>query len=385
MKKYIVFPLLLLGAFFAAGCGTKNTADDNSLVVLNYGKYMDSSVLKLFEQETGIHVKLEEYESPEEMYTKYKAGSIGYDLICTSDYMVERLISEGEVNKIDFSSFSNYQNIDPSIIDAARIFDPDVSYSMPYFYGTLGILYNTTMVTDDEVSSWNILWDEHYKDSIIMQNSVRDSFVPALRLLNYDINTENETELNNAVDLLIKQKALVYAYYVDETSDEMAAGNAAMALVYSGEAATAIELNDDLSYTVPKEGSNLWIDSWFIPKSCKNQENAEKFLDFLCREDVAMKNFDYVCYATPNLAVIDALDDETLSDTTIFPPQETLDNCTVYKQFDESTTSLYSYLVTVHSYLVPVTDFADASHSKSAKSAATTVSYGIFSSENACL
>lgn len=125
------------------------------------------------------------------------------------------------------------------------------------------------MVTDDEVSSWNILWDEHYKDSIIMQNSVRDSFVPALRLLNYDINTENETELNNAVDLLIKQKPLVYAYYVDETSDEMAAGNAAMALVYSGEAATAMELNDDLSYTVPKEGSNLWIDSWFIPKSCK--------------------------------------------------------------------------------------------------------------------
>ena len=177
-----------------------------------------------------------------------------------------------------------------------------------------------------------------------MQNSVRDSFVPALRLLNYDINTENETELNEAVDLLIKQKPLVYAYYVDETADEMAAGNAAMALVYSGEAATAMELNDDLSYTVPKEGSNLWIDSWFIPKSCKNQENAEKFLDFLCRGDVAMKNFDYVCYATPNLAVIDQLDEETLSDTTIFPSQETLDNCTVYKQFVESTTSLYSYL-----------------------------------------
>lgn len=344
MKKYIIFPLLFLSALFMAGCGNKDTTDDNSLVVLNYGKYMDSSVLKLFEQETGIHVKLEEYESPEEMYTKYKAGSIGYDLICTSDYMVERLISEGEANKIDFDHFSYYQNIDPSIIDAARIFDPDASYSMPYFYGTLGILYNTTMVTDDEVSSWNILWDEKYKDSIIMQNSVRDSFVPALRLLNYDINTENETELNNAVDLLIRQKPLVYAYYVDETADEMAAGNAAMALVYSGEAATAMELNDDLSYTVPKEGSNLWIDSWFMPKSCKNQENAEKFLDFLCREDVAMINFDYVCYATPNLAVIDALNEETLSDTTIFPPQETLDNCTVYKQFDESTTSLYSYL-----------------------------------------
>lgn len=152
MKKYIVFPLLLLGAFFAAGCGTKNTADDNSLVVLNYGKYMDSSVLKLFEQETGIHVKLEEYESPEEMYTKYKAGSIGYDLICTSDYMVERLISEGEVNKIDFSSFSNYQNIDPSIIDAGKDLCPGcLLLHALILTGTLGILYNITMVTADEV------------------------------------------------------------------------------------------------------------------------------------------------------------------------------------------------------------------------------------------
>lgn len=344
MKKYIVFPLLLLGAFFAAGCGTKNTADDNSLVVLNYGKYMDSSVLKLFEQETGIHVKLEEYESPEEMYTKYKAGSIGYDLICTSDYMVERLISEGEVNKIDFSSFSNYQNIDPSIIDAARIFDPDASYSMPYFYGTLGILYNTTMVTDDEVSSWNILWDEHYKDSIIMQNSVRDSFVPALRLLNYDINTENETELNNAVDLLIKQKPLVYAYYVDETSDEIAAGNAAMALVYSGEAATAMELNDDLSYTVPKEGSNLWIDSWFIPKSCTNQTNALKFLNFLCKDDIAEKNFEYVQYASPITSVVENQDADVKNNEAVNPSSDTIKRCEIYKALSDDDSAKYTKL-----------------------------------------
>ena len=346
MKKRILFSLpCVLAATFLSSCGNASKGhDSNTLVVLNYGKYIDEAVLDKFREETGIKVKLEEYESPEEMYTKYKAGSIAYDVICTSDYMVEKLINEGEVNKINFDHFTYYDNLDPEILEASKTFDPDNSYSMPYFYGTLGILYNTTMVNEDDVDTWNVLWDDTYKDRIIMQNSVRDSFVPALRLLDYSINTTNEQELENALDLLIKQKPLVYAYYVDETGDEMAAGNAAMALVYSGEAAYAMELNEDLAYSVPKEGSNLWIDSWFIPKSCTNQENAEKFLDFLCRKDIGMLNFDYVYYATPNTAVVENLDEETLSDTTIFPPSEILSNCVVYEQFDDETTSRYSYL-----------------------------------------
>lgn len=212
--------------------------DDNTLVILNYGKYIDESVLDQFEKETGIKVKLEEYESPEEMYTKFSAGSINYDLVCTSDYMVERLINEDQVLEINFDDFEYYKNLDSSIIEASQIFDPENKYSMPYFYGTLGILYNTTMVSDEEVSTWNVLWDEAYKDSIIMQNSVRDSFTPALRLSGYDINTTDENQLNDALDLLIRQKPLVYAYYVDETGDEMAMGNAAMALVYSGKLLT---------------------------------------------------------------------------------------------------------------------------------------------------
>lgn len=348
MKRKIItiFIMTTLSAGLLCSCSGDVTEEKNSntLVVLNYGKYIDDSVIDMFEEETGITIKLEEYESPEEMYTKFSAGSIAYDVVCTSDYMVERLISEGKVQTIDFSDFSYYDNIDTNIIDAARIFDPDACYSMPYFYGTLGILYDTTLVTEEEVSTWDVLWDSTYKDSIIMANSVRDSFTPALRKLGYSINTSDETVLNEALDLLIEQKPIVYAYYVDETGDEMAGGNAAMALVYSGEAAYAIELNDNLSYSVPEEGSNLWIDSWFIPTTCTNKENAEKFLDFLCREDVAMINFDYVYYATPNTAVVNALDDETLSDTTIFPTEETLANCEVYKQFDGETTALYSYL-----------------------------------------
>lgn len=351
MKKRLamLFALCLMtGVLSSCGkdTGSSETAkkEDNTLVILNYGKYIEESVLDQFTKETGIKVKLEEYESPEEMYTKFSAGSINYDLVCTSDYMVERLINEGKVSEINFDDFEYYKNLDPSIIEASQIFDPENKYSMPYFYGTLGILYNTTMVSDEEVSTWNVLWDEKYKDTIIMQNSVRDSFTPALRLLDYDINTTDEKQLNDALDLLIKQKPLVYAYYVDETGDEMAMGNAAMALVYSGEAAYAMELNDDLSYSVPEEGSNLWIDSWFMPKFCHNTEYAEKFLDFLCREDIGMLNFDYVYYATPNLAVKENLDEETLSDTTIFPTDETLANCEVYKQYDVNTTKLSNYL-----------------------------------------
>lgn len=338
------FAALLLSACGSADTDTAGSSGDNSLVVLNYGKYLDASAIKMFEQETGIKIKLEEYESPEEMYTKFSAGSISYDVVCTSDYMVERLIHEGKVAPIDFSSFSYYKNLNPAILAAAEVFDPQNQYSMPYFYGTLGILYNTTMVSEKETESWNILWDDRYRDTIIMQNSVRDSFVPALRLLGRDINTEDETDLRDALSLLVEQKPLVYAYYVDETADEMIAWNAALALVYSGEAATAMESNADLSYTVPKEGSNLWIDSWFIPADSTHKENAEKFLDFLCREDVAMLNFDCVCYATPNQAVVDVLDEDTRNDTTIFPPDDVFANCTVYKQLGSDTPELYSYL-----------------------------------------
>ncbi len=348
-KTFLItlFCLIFCGVF--AACSTSDSdmgkeKSNNTLVVLNYGKYLDESAIRMFEEETGIQIKLEEYESPEEMYTKFSAGSIDYDVVCTSDYMVERLISEGKVAPIDFGSFSYYGNINPEIIEAAKVFDSDAKYSMPYFYGTLGILYDTTILTEEEVQTWNVLWDEKYKDSIIMQNSVRDTFVPPLRLLGYDINTEDCAQLDEAVQLLIDQKPIVYAYYVDETADEMAAGNAAMALVYSGEAAYAMELNEDLSYCVPKEGSNLWIDSWFIPESSKNKENAQKFLDFLCREDVAMLNFDYVYYATPNTKVFEQLDAETKSDQTIFPPEEVLENCVVYKQFSKDTTDYYSYL-----------------------------------------
>ncbi len=342
MKKLLIMPLLVLSTCILSACGSTNAED--SLVVLNYGKYIDPEVLEIFQEETGISVEYEEYESPEEMYTKYKAGSIDYDLACTSDYMVQKLIEEGEVLEMNFDNIPGSANLDTSYFDFSKAFDPDNKYSMPYFFGTVGILYNSSIVDAAEVNTWDVLWDSKYSGQIIMENSVRDSFMVPLKKLGYSLNTTNETQLDEALTLLIEQKPLVYAYLVDESSDEMVAGNAAMALVYSGEAALAETYNDKLDYAVPAEGSNMWIDSWFIPATCQHTENAEKFLDFLCREDIAMMNFEYVYYATPNLAVYNALDEETQNNATIFPPKEVLDNCEIYSCLDADSTALYNKL-----------------------------------------
>lgn len=346
MKKRLLYITTLLFAAFAfTGCGNaSSTKNEDTLTVLNYGKYFDPDALKMFEEETGITVEYEEYESPEEMYTKYKAGSIDYDLLCTSDYMIQKLINEGEVLEINYDNIPEYQNIDQKIIDSSASFDPNHTYTLPYFYGTVGILYNTDEVDASEVDTWNVLWDTKYEGKIIMENSVRDCFLVPLKQLGYSLNTTDEDELNEALDMLMEQKPLIYAYFVDETGDEMIAGNAALSVVYSGEAAYAQSLADNLAYNVPKEGSNLWIDSWFIPKTCKNQKNAEKFLDFLCREDIAKMNFEYVYYATPNTAVYNSLDEETKNDTTIFPDPKTIDNCEVYISLDENSTNLYNQL-----------------------------------------
>lgn len=345
MKKNILCcAALALAACSLTGCGGSSAKDENTLTVLNYGKYFDPDALKMFEEETGIKVEYEEYENPEEMYTKYKAGSIDYDLLCTSDYMIQKLIGEGEVLEMNYDNIPEYKNISGSIIDSSASFDPEHKYTLPYFYGTVGILYNTDEVDASETESWNVLWDSKYEGKIIMENSVRDCFLVPLKQLGYSLNTTDEGELDEALDMLLEQKPLIYAYFVDETGDEMAAGNASLAVVYSGEAAYAQSLADNLGYTVPKEGSNLWIDSWFIPKTCGHPENAEKFLDFLCREDIAAMNFNYVYYATPNTAVYDSLDEETKNDATIFPDQATLDDCEVYVSLDDEGTALYNQL-----------------------------------------
>ena len=339
-----IVAVLVIGCFSVFTISAGSTNNDNAITVLNYGKYIDESVIDSFEQETGITIKYEEYEEPEEMYTKYKSGAIDYDVICTSDYIIEKLISEGEVNKIDYSSMPNYQNVNQDIIDMSASFDPTHEYTVPYFYGTLGILYNKKMADASDLNTWDCLWNGKYKDNMIMINSVRDAFTPALRTLGYSINETDTAKLDEAFDILNKQSSDVLAYYVDETCDEMVAENAAIAVCYSGEAAAAMAENDNLDYIVPKEGSNLWIDSWFIPKTCKNKEGAQEFLNYICSDEPAQLNFEYVYYASPIQSVIDNQDAETKENEAINPPSDMLKNCEVYRALNDDDATLYNTL-----------------------------------------
>lgn len=341
MKKTFLLLLGLLAALsLLSGCAGKDSP--NTLTVLNYGKYIEPKILDMFEEETGIKVEYEEYITPENMYTKYKAGAIDYDLICTSDYMIEKLIGEDEVLEINYDNIPLVQNLERTYFDFCKSFDPENKYTLPYFFGTVGILYNKDMVNEDDVDSWDILWDEAYTGKIIMPDSVRDSFMVAQKRLGYSLNTTDDEQLRAAQKLLIEQKPLIYSYLVDEAQDEMIAENAAMAVVYSGEAGLALEYNDKLAFSVPKEGSNMWIDCWFMPKSARHTENAEKFLNFLCRKDIALLNFDYVYYATPNTEVKESLDTELQENSTIFPPTEILNNCEVLKPLDDEAAMRYN-------------------------------------------
>ena len=342
MKKNVYAAgLLLAGIFLLGGCGKKEP--EEYLTVFNYGEYMDPEVLEQFTEETGIGIKYEEALTPEELYAKYSSGAISYDLVCSADYMIQRMIREGEAQKVDFSSMEYAGNIGDRFWEFSQAFDPQNEYALPYFYGTIGILYDTTKV-DAPIDSWGVLFDGSYKNDIIMQNSQRDTFMITLKYLGYSLNTSDEGELREALDLLIRQKPDVQAYLVDEARDEVVAGNAAMAVVYSGEAYLGHEYNENLAYVVPKEGSNVWIDSWIVTRKCENPEAASKFLDFLCREDIATKNFEYIYYSTPNEAVIANMDEELRNDPAITPTEKDMENCEVCTQTDEDVVNLYNEL-----------------------------------------
>ena len=278
--------------------------------------------------ETGIKVVYDEYETNEIMYPKVEAGATAYDVLCPSDYMIQKLIENDLLQEINFDNIPNVKNIGQQYFDQSQEFDPENKYSIPYCFGTVGILYNKTMV-DDPVDSWSILWDEKYADNILMQDSVRDAFMGALKLKGYSMNTLDEGELNEAKQILIDQKPLVQAYVIDQVRDKMIGNEAAIGVIYSGEAIFTQRENTDLEYVIPKEGTNVWIDSWVIPKNAPNMENAEKFIDFMCREDVALKNFEYITYSTPNDAARALIEDEDIKNSKIAEALEKIDDVDV--------------------------------------------------------
>ena len=272
MKKTPIY-VLLLTAFFAlalTGCGKGASGENGEVIVYNWGEYIDPDTITMFEEETGIKVVYDEYETNEIMYPKVEAGATAYDVLCPSDYMIQKLIENDLLQEINFDNIPNVKNIGQQYFDQSQEFDPENKYSIPYCFGTVGILYNKTMV-DEPVDSWSILWDEKYADNILMQDSVRDAFMVALKLKGYSMNTLDEGELNEAKQILIDQKPLVQAYVIDQVRDKMIGNEAAIGVIYSGEAIYTQRENADLEYVIPKEGTNVWIDSWVIPKNAPNK------------------------------------------------------------------------------------------------------------------
>lgn len=342
--RQIIAALALLISVALCGCSSDKGVN-GQVIVYNWGEYIDPETIRMFEEESGIKVIYDEFETNESMYPKVESGAVAYDIACPSDYMISRMIQNGMLSEINYDHIPNAKkNIGAQYYEQSRGFDPENKYAIPYCWGTVGILYNRTMV-EEPITRWAQLWDEKYADDILMQDSVRDAFMVAEKLNGHSMNTLDPGELEAAKNLLIKQKPLVQAYVVDQVRDKMIGGEAAIGVIYSGEAIYTQKENPDLVYVIPEEGTNVWIDSWVILKNAPNKENAEKFIDFMCREDIALMNFDYITYSTPNVAARELIEDEDIKNSEIaFPDLSQYDNLETYVYLGEDGDYLYNEL-----------------------------------------
>ncbi|MCI8837699.1 MAG: ABC transporter substrate-binding protein [Hungatella sp.] len=356
-KNTIAVPaaLILSASVILGGCGKSDASGGREgageVYVYNWGEYIDEEVISMFEEETGIKVIYDMFETNEDMYPVIEAGGRTYDVVCPSDYMIQKMVENNMLAEINFDNVPNISHIDPVYMERSKSFDPENKYSVPYCWGTVGILYNTGMVApEDAPTRWSDLWDDKFSGEILMQDSVRDAFMVALKSLNYSMNSEDEAQLTQARDLLIAQKPLVQAYVIDQVRDKMIGGEAAVGVIYSGEMLYIQEeveaqgLDYDLEYVIPEEGTNVWIDSWVIPSSAKNKENAEAWINFLCRPEIAKMNFEYITYPTPNKGAFDLLDDDLKNNKALFPDVDSLDNCEVFQYLGDEVDSIYNNL-----------------------------------------
>ena len=337
MKKTARFCAFLLAAVLLlslAGCGSSSAEDDNVVYVYNWGEYIEEETLAMFEEETGIRVVYNTFETNEGLYSRLKTES--YDVIIPSDYMISRMIHEDMLQPLDYSKIPNFSLIgeEYTYLD----YDPEQQYSVPYTWGVVGVVYNTTKVDEEDLGSWDPLWNEKYRGKTAMFDNSRDAFGLLLKYLGYSNNTTDPDELREAAQLLIDTKDNYQGFFMDQLLEKLPNEELVAAPYYNGDAATMVDENPDLGFYVPEEGSNLFFDAMCIPKNARNVENAHKFIDFMCRTDVAIMNNDYIWYSNPHTGVIESLDEETLSDPLYYPPKE---NTEVYVNLPEETNELY--------------------------------------------
>lgn len=345
MKILKSFTVLVLLMFLFVGCGSNK----EKLYIINWGEYMDQELISQFEEEYNVDVVYEEVDSNEAMYTKIKNGSSAYDVAIPSDYMIEKMINEELLNKIDYSEMENNANIDPKYYGLTT-FDTAGEYYVPYFTGTVGIMYNTDLVDEKDLTGWDVLWNKKYSDSAYLYDSIRDTMSVGALYNGYSINTTDPKELEQIEKDLTELSGKVQGYGTDDLKNLIAAGDGSMAVVYSGDYLVTyqdmvdndIDLN--VGYFIPNEGTNVWVDGMVIPTTSKNSEMANKFIDFMLDGDNAKQNSEWVGYTTTNLVAFDLLvGTNPIYDTEAYViPQEKFDNSEVYVDLGQDGNETYS-------------------------------------------
>ncbi len=312
---------------------TRFANDNITLNVYNWGLYISDGsddsvdVVSAFEELTGIKVNYTTFDSNESLYAKMKSGGASYDVIFPSDYMVGKLIQEGMLTPLDYDNIPNISAIGEEYL--GWDFDPDNAYSVPYMWGTTGLIYNTTMV-DEAPTSWSALWDVQYAGNVLMFNNSRDAYAIAAKRAGLSLNPSSVEEVDQVMKDLQDQKSIVQAYVMDEIFDKMEGGEAAMAPYYAGDALTMIEDNPDLAFVHPEEGVNFFVDSMCIPATSKNKEAAEMFINYMCETSVGYANCDYIGYSTPITAVWELLDDDLKYSPIAYPGEDVMSKAEVF-------------------------------------------------------
>ena len=347
MRKYFIVVVFLVFMLFLSGCEIQKNKE-KSINVYSWGEFISDgadgtiNVNKKFTEETGIKVNYKTFQNNEELFAKISGGGGDYDVIIPSDYMVSRLIEKGMLEKIDFNNIPNYRFISDKFKNLN--FDPKNEYSVPYVWGMIGIFYNKNEVSEE--INWDILWNEKYKNRILMFDNARDAFAISLLRLGYCVNTEDKNELRQAADELIKQKPLVQAYVMDQIFDKISNGEAVLAPYYAGDAAIVMKNNPDIGFIIPKKGSEKFIDSMCIPKGSENKRLAQEYINFMCRTDIDLANAKKTGYSTPHKAAYNLLDEDIKNSDIFYPDKETFENSQTFVNLSEATNKLLDELWT---------------------------------------
>ncbi|MBQ5841482.1 MAG: ABC transporter substrate-binding protein [Clostridia bacterium] len=350
MRKWACLLAAVLLCAMLGGCSSWHLTEQTvTLNVFNWGEYIDDEILDvnaLFEEETGIKVNYKTFESNESMYTLLESGAAEYDVVIPSDYMIGKMINEGMLSKLNFDNIPNYKYIDEAY--KGLEYDPENEYSVPYTWGTVGIFYNKKYVDEaDLAQGWDILWNEKYAGKIYMFDNARDSFAIALKKLGYSMNTSNPAHWQAAYEALAAQKPLVQGYFMDQVFQKMTNEEGWLAPYYSGDGANMItgdDGNENIGFFVPHQGTNLFVDAMCVLATTKHQAEAERYLDFMCRTDVATANAEYICYSTPHTEAFTQLDPEVAEDPMFYPPAEVIENTEVFITLDEASQKLQKNL-----------------------------------------